>query len=279
MRHTVFAMDTCFFNSVGAYPYEVRCEMLHALGYDAMYLTLWTEKAWADIERLARTKAAYGLDVPAVYATLDIAARKENWQANRILSLFKHVPFRTDVELNLVCSDLDLANSSPEGDERAKEWLEPLLEAAKAHRANVCIYPHIHSWAERVEDGVRLCQALRHPCLKVVFCGFHWYAADGKNLAQRIAEAAPYLQSVNMCGTRRLGDTCTIEPLDCGEMDNFALLGLLEKHGYKGRIGIQGYSVGGDVFSYLRRSLATLRGFEERLEHRPHWARLDFDEQ
>ena len=38
-KHQVFAMDTCFHNSiVGTYPYNVRCEMLVELGFDAIYV-------------------------------------------------------------------------------------------------------------------------------------------------------------------------------------------------------------------------------------------------
>ena len=35
MKHSVYAMDTHFYNSIGSYPYEVRCEMLRELGLDA----------------------------------------------------------------------------------------------------------------------------------------------------------------------------------------------------------------------------------------------------
>ena len=91
-----------------------------------------------------------------------------------------------------------------------------------------------------------------------------------------IEEAMPHLYCVNMCGTRRGGSIagCTIEPLDSGEMDNFALLGLLNRNGYTGRIGFQGYSIGGDVYAYLRRSLAVFRDMEDRLERHPNWEKL-----
>lgn len=275
MRHPVFAMDTYFYNSVGAYPYEVRCEMLRELGYDMTYHTLWSEKAWADLPKIAATKAEYGLDVAAVYASLDIAAPEDDPAARRVLGVFDQLPRGISLELNLTCGDKALPNSSPDGDDRARRWLEPLLARAAHHGATVCVYPHIHSWAERVEDGVRLCRKLDHPCLKVVFCGFHWCAADGSHLPERIREAAPYLHSVNLCGANKGG--WPIQPLDCGEMDNFAVLGLLQANGYAGKIGFQGYSVGGDVYGYLKRSLATFRAFEDRLGRHPDWADLDFE--
>ncbi|MDQ1257011.1 MAG: hypothetical protein QG656_1612 [Candidatus Hydrogenedentes bacterium] len=275
MKHPVFAMDTYFYNTIGSYPYDVRCEMLRELGYDATYLTMWSEKVWQnDLAKVATTKEKYGLDIAAVYAPIDIAAKDDDPFANRVVTLPDQLPDGIDIELNINCSDKAIPCSSPDGDGMARRWLEPLLDNAKKHGSMICLYPHFHSWFERVEDGVRLCGLLGHPNLKVVFCGFHWRIVDGKDLPGRIAAAAPHLRAVNMCGASK--DGWPIEPLDCGEMDNFALLGLLHKHGYTGRIGFQGYSIGGDAYAYLKRSLATFREMEDRLERHPGWADLDF---
>ena len=64
---------------------------------------------------------------------------------------------------------------------------------------------------------------------------------------------------------------CTIEPLDSGEMDNFSLFGLLHRCGYTGRIGFQGYNIGGDVYTYLQRSINAFRSMEKRLSLHPSW--------
>src|SRR5690606_40496783 len=52
MAYRVYAMDTCFFTPHGNYDFDVRCEMLRELGYEGTYLTLWSEQAWADLERV-----------------------------------------------------------------------------------------------------------------------------------------------------------------------------------------------------------------------------------
>ncbi len=52
MTSTLFAMDTSFFGSLGAYGFDARFEMLRELGYDATYLTVWNEVAWQDLPRL-----------------------------------------------------------------------------------------------------------------------------------------------------------------------------------------------------------------------------------
>lgn len=276
MKHFVFAMDTCFRNSIaGVYLYEIRCQMLVELGFDGIYVTL----SPADLKnaaKMADTKRKYGLQVTAAYGGFNIAAPKDDPKLEQVAELFQQLPDGCDVELSLSCRDESIERSSPDGDGMAMEKLGTLLQIAERHDAHVCLYPHCGSWLERIEDGVRLCQKMNHPHLKVVFCGFHWYAVDGKDLAERIQEAIPYLNCVNMCGSRRGGNVAgyTIEPLDCGEMDNFALLCLLDRNGYTGRIGFQGYSIGGDVYAHLQRSLAVFRNMEERLEKHPNWSEL-----
>jgi len=276
MKHFMFAMDTCFTNSiVGVYPYEIRCAMLAELGYDGIYVSL-SPKELQNASQMAVTKKQYGIEVIAAYGGLDIAAEKSAPKVQQVAKLFDQLPGGCDLELSLSCSDNSIGRSSSDGDSKARETLEALLSIAEHQRANVCLYPHFGAWLERIEDGVRLCRKMNHPRLKVVFCGFHWYAVDGKDIAGRIDEASPYLHSVNMCGTRKGGNIagCTIEPLDCGEMDNFALLSLLNRSGYTGRIGFQGYSIGGDVYAYLRRSLLAFRDMEVRLERHPNWGEL-----
>jgi sugar phosphate isomerase/epimerase len=276
MKHFVFAMDTCFSNSiVGVYPYEVRCEILAELGFDGIYVSL-SPLELQNAEKMAVTKERYGIKVTAAYGGFDISADKSDPGFEQVAKLYDQLPDGCDVELSLSSKDASIGKSSSDGDSKAMDKLEVLLSLADKHNSHVCLYPHVGAWLEKVEDGVRLCKKMNHPRLKTVFCGFHWYAVDGKGLAERIEEASPYLHSVNMCGTRKGGNVAgyTIEPLDCGEMDNFALLGLLNRYGYNGRIGFQGYSVGGDVYEYLRRSLALFRDMEDRFERHPNWGQI-----
>lgn len=276
MKHFIFAMDTYFSNSItGVYPYEIRCEILAELGLDGIYVSL-SPGDLKNAAKMADTQQKYGLKVTAAYGGFDIAAAKDDPGLKQVAELFQQLPDGCDLELSISCGDESIGRSSPDGDGMAMDKLGTLFQIAEQHDAHVCLYPHFGAWLERVEDGVRLCQKMDHPRLKTVFCGFHWYAADGKNLAARIQEAVPYLNSVNMCGTRRNGNIagCTIEPLDCGEMDNFALLALLDRSGYTGRIGFQGYSMGGDVYIHLQRSLAAFRSMEERLEKHPSWSNV-----
>ena len=278
MSTPVYAMDTSFYHSLGAYDFDARCEMLRELGFDATYLTLWSEDGWADVPRLATVKERFALDVAAVYATLDVSADDDDRGNRRIVELFDRLEGCDTVEISIRSSDPALATSDPAGDDAAIGWLQTCLEAAEPRGITVALYPHLNFWLERIEDAVRLCRAIDHPLLRTVFTGYHWYAVDGKHLDARLRETAPYLTLANVCGSRRFdngsGLPATIEPLDEGELDNFAVLGALRDAGYGGMVGIQGYSIGGDVYTKLKRSLATFRDMERRLEEHPHWARL-----
>lgn len=272
----VFAMDTYFYTSLGAYDFDVRCEMLAELGFDATYLTLWSTAAEADIPRLAYVKARHGLEVAGVYTTLDITS-PSNGSESHVLKSIEALPISTQVSVALFVEAPRIARSDASRDDEALAWLERLLSITERGGHEILLYPHIDFWLERTEDAVRLCRKLAHPRLGLSFNGFHWYAVDGHHLTSRLTEASPYLRSANICGSRRLSSnngtmSATIEPLDDGELDNFILLAELQRVGYQGMIGFQGYSIGGDVYGKLRRSLAAYRSMSERLIHHPHWA-------
>ncbi|MFN3335115.1 MAG: sugar phosphate isomerase/epimerase family protein [Caldilinea sp.] len=274
----VFAMDTYFYTSLGAYAFDVRCEMLAELGYDATYLTLWSAEAEADIPRLAYVKARYGLDVAGVYTTLDIASAPAG-SAAHVLELIETLPIPTQVAVALYAEAPGRVQSDATLDDQALPWIERLLAVADRHGHEILLYPHFAFWLERTEDAVRLCRRLAHPRLGLSFNGYHWYAVDGKQLSARLDEAASYLRSTNVCGSRRLPEgsgpmPATIEPLDDGELDNFIVLAELQRIGYRGWIGFQGYSVGGDVYTKLQRSLTAYRSMITRLVKRPGWGVL-----
>jgi sugar phosphate isomerase/epimerase len=274
MSWRVYAMDTYFYNSLGAYEFDARCEMLKELGYDATYLTCWHEAAWEDVKRLGQVKRRFGLDVAACYVTLDLAEDLSSPRHRQVIELIEQVEGCWNIELSVRWTGRE--TSDPAGDEQAAGVLAELLRRAEKRQIQLLLYPHLNHWVERIEDGVRLCRQVRHPHLGVVFCGFHWYAADGKNLPLRLEEAKPYVRLANLCGSRRAPGQAvpSIEPLDSGELDNFSVVTQLQNIGYDGLIGFQGYGIGGDVYTMLRRSLGAFRDIERRVQEHPEWGKL-----
>ena len=266
MSPSVFAMDTGFYSRLGAYPLDVRCEMLAELGYDATYLTLWSDPAWADLDDLGACAARNGLGVAAVNVTAD--APFDGGESLRIVEMIRALECTSTVEIAIRNAD---------GDGEALRFLERALGAAEESGVRLLLYPHTFFWMERIQDAVRLCETLRTDRLGIVFPAFHWYAVEGDDLRAALASAAPYLGLVNICGSRPVSGQyfpATIEPLDSGEFDNFALLGALRSFGYDGMVGVQGYGIGGDAYEHFRRSIVALRAMRARLDAHPAWARL-----
>ena len=280
MGWKVYPMDTGFFNSLGSYDFDVRCEIAKELGFDATYLTLWSDFAWDDVKRLDTVRAKHGLDVAGVYVALDIAQKDDGRAGLQILDLLLTLEATDLVEVALLSGDPGIPNSDPRGDDRAIAWLERMVEAASARQIRLALYPHAGGWLERTADAVRLCQKVDHPLVRAMFTAFHWYAVGGQDLRASVDSVAPYLASVNVCGSRRVNGwvmPATIEPLDAGELDTFVVLSELKRVGYDGYVGIQGYSLAGDAYAKFRRSLAALRDIERRIEAHPHWGDLRRD--
>jgi len=273
-RASVYAMDTYFYHSQGAYSFESRCEMLRILGYDSTYLTLWSEAAWKDVDKLSTVRDRYDLGVEAVYVSMDITKAANDKNNARVLDLIRGLKDCGRVELNLSAGGGNIPRSDPSMDSLAIEWLQRLLDAAEPNGTPLSLYPHISCWLERTSDAVRLCRQLPSRLLGITFPSYHWYAIEGDRLKDTITEAAPYLHSVNLCGSRKVNGYSTIEPIYEGELDLFYMLHCLKTAGFQGSVGLQGYSVGGDVYDKLERSLATFRMLEHRLERYPHWGEL-----
>lgn len=273
-----FAMDTCFYTSLGAYEFDARCEMLAELGYEGTYLTVWSEAAWKDVPKLGAVKKRFGLDVVATYFTLELTPEGpvNLDEATRLLESLEGCP---RFELAIRYAEGGPGVSDKTGDDAAVRALEHLLPIAERRDITVALYPHWLFWMERLEDAVRLCQRINHPRLRAVFCGFHWAVVDGVLDGDRLAAAGPWLSHANVCGIgpgTNSGLPKSILPLDKGDIDNFAVLGALRTAGLPADawIGLQGYSVGGDVYANLRRSRDAFVDLQNRLTKHPHWAKM-----
>lgn len=137
-------------------------------------------------------------------------------------------------------------SSDPAGDVQALTLINQLADECKqAGLPGIALYPHIGNWMERVSDAVRLAKQAARPEVKVVFNQYHWMAAEGgQGLQQTLADALPYLQVVTLNGSAL---QASIVPLNEGQYDVAPILQELVKLKFAGSVGLQGYSIGGDV--------------------------------
>lgn len=279
MNLAVYGMDVGFYSHIGAYPLETRCAMLADLGYQATNLTLWSEPAWADLDQLWSTARRHGLDVAGIYLTIDLSLPIEHPEMRRALSAIERAG-ATPVELTFHYSNGEYAVSDAAGDADAVRFLEVAVARAEATGGELRLYPHFSFWMERVDDALRLLNSIARPVLGLTFPAFHVYALEGTGFNAALDRARPHLRGVNTNGSRRLSGQyfpVTIEPVDGGDLDNFAFLGRLREFGYEGTLGVQAYGIGGDSYAHFARSLAAIRDIERRLDAHPEWARLRAD--
>lgn len=277
MPHSFYAMDTAFYSSLGVYSLQDRCEITKAVGYDATYLSVWDGRYWAEAASLANLSQKYRLDVAGVYVVLDLALGASDLRNRGILKMLETMPEGSTLELAIKSSGASSMRSDPRGDATVIKWLLHALSIGSQRGIQILLYSHLFFWMERHSDAIRLSEAINHPNLGIVFCTYHWYAEGNEPLDGTIARAMPFLRHANFDGSRRSplgwGGVATIEALDCGELDNFAVISTLKRHGYTGPLGYHGWDEGGDPFNKLERSLLALKNMAIRAEAHPHWAR------
>jgi sugar phosphate isomerase/epimerase len=268
MRHQVAAMDLWFATAVGTYPFEVRCEILSTLGFDAIAPTLWSEEAWAGLNSLDEVTSRHGLEVSSVFCYLD--SPYDDAALSRIADLLADPPCPR-VALGVIRAGVpDIVASDPAGDAQARVALDQLLHRA-APDVQLVLYPHWTWWMQTTADALRLIDRVGDPRLTVAFSAYHWFAADGTDPGRLMADAGDRLALVNLSSAAVTGEGPVVAPLGDGELDTFALLGALERVGFTGPIELLGYGVGGDVPARLERSLRLLRETERRLAASPSW--------
>jgi sugar phosphate isomerase/epimerase len=254
-------MDFHFQTSMGVYSLDAQCEMLAELGYAGLCVSAWSP----ELDKLAQVKPRHGIEVNGVYVIFQSGGNDA--QMHRLVESIEG------------CSTIELALRSGEGIQDGDlHMLEALLPVCERRGINIALYPHVKYGMQTTTEALSLCRRFSHPRLGIAFNGYHWYAMREGHLARRLTDAAPFLKLVNIAGCRfsplGWGSVATIEPLDEGEMDNFVLLGQLQRTGYAGPIGFLGWSegMGGDVYGNLDRSVTAFRSMEQRLVDHPSWA-------
>jgi sugar phosphate isomerase/epimerase len=269
----LYAMDTFFYTTLGSYDLTARCQILSELGYDGTHLTVWSERAERDIARLATVPAHYKLDVCGVYFMLDI---HDAQQAQHTIDLIQSIPITTTIELAMHAGGSHQHCGDASLDAQAVPYIQQICDIAAQHGHQVVLYPHVHFWLESHTDAIRICRHINHPRLGISFNAFHWYALGNRDIGDTLTALKPYLAAVNICGTRMLPPgqrlPASIELIDEGELDLFHVLCELKRIGYTGPVGLQGFGIGGDVYSKLRHSHDAFDELMHRVALRSHWA-------
>lgn len=248
-----FAMDTGTRDAQHETP-EAQVGMLAALGYAGI--------GWTGADGLPEVLAALdknGLRLFTIYYTLDIDTATPDAIAPAI-----ETASGRDAFLWLSLTSASLPSSAPEGDAKAVALVQGIAERAAQANLKVALYPHVDAWLERVDDALRVVQAVNLPNVGATFNLYHWLReGDRAGLSALLDRAVPSLFAVTINGSSNGG---TIETLGSGAFDILGLLVALDARGYSGPIGLQGYGIGGNVHENLKNSMQAWRATERLLE-------------
>jgi sugar phosphate isomerase/epimerase len=263
MTHPIHALDSFFYSSMGVYAFQTQCEMLSELGYDGITVAAWGGTPLTDLTLLPSVREKHGLKVEGLYLVLHEG--RNDALVQRIVETVEGVEL---IELAI--------QTSVNGSDAILRVIESLLLIAERRGLRIALYPHLHHVTQTTTQVVQICEHFKHPRLGASFNGYHWYASQEGRLEDRLEAMKPWLMQVVASGSALSqlgwGGVATMEPVDRGEMDNFALIAALNRIGYAGSIGVLGWDYGGDIYLKLERCLASLRDIDQRLATHPTWA-------
>jgi sugar phosphate isomerase/epimerase len=263
MAHRIHALDSFFYSSMGVYAFQTQCEMLAEIGYDGITVAAWGGTPLTDLSLLPCVRENHGLHIEGLYVVLHEG--RNDALIRRIVETVEGVEL---IELAI--------QTTVNGAQAILRFIESLLPIVERRGLRIALYPHLHHVTQTTTQVVQICELFAHPCLGASFNGYHWYASQEGELERRLCAMKPWLMQVVTSGSALSqlgwGGVATMEPVDRGEMDNFALIAALNRVGYTGSIGVLGWDYGGDIYLKLQRCLATLREIDQRLVRNPSWS-------
>ena len=249
-----FAMDTAI-RDAKHNTRDNQVKMVGELGYDGISLGLGNI---VDLKETLSLLDARKLKLYAIYLTVSIDAEQIPEKLVQAMTVLKG----RGTCLWLAVSSSSQRLSSPAGDLLAVPYLQRIADAAADNKLSVALYPHANVWLERVEDGIRVAEKLKHPNVGVTFNLCHWLkVSPGQDLVTIIRKAAPHLTMVSINGADHGGKDWKqlIQRLDRGNYDVGKVIAALRDVGYKGPVGFQGFGIGGDAHANLAGTMAAWR--------------------
>lgn len=242
---SLFVMDTGL-RGPDVPDWETRAKLAKDLGFRGIGVTLDPAQLGKIVEILDR----HSLEVSALYT---VPGLEDSWDEKKwsgVVRILKDRPTR--IELALV-SRKGIKLSDPSGDPLALELIRRLLDLTGEKGPVYSIYPHRGSWAERTSDGVRLAKQINDPRFGTHFNLIHTRWVEPKlALGTLLDDAKPFLKAVTINGIAN----GSIVPLGIGNEDLSQLLKELDRIGYQGPIGLQGYGIPGKSADHLGKSMA-----------------------
>jgi len=259
LTNPFFAMDTATIDANHAMPQQ-QVEMVKELGYAGIAFWPANPKQQGNaLKDLVTELSRNELAVFPVYFSISVEnAREQNlpsiMEAVRVLG-------RYNGTIWLAITRENYSSLNAYRDDDAVELITEIADDAEEQNVKVALYPHVDFWMDDVEDALRLARETNRRNVGVTFNLYHWLrTGDPADMEKLLSEVMPYLSVVTINGSSTAG---SIEPLGEGTFDVYSFLKALNRLGFEGPIGLQGYAVQGDVHKNLKRSMETWRRYSD----------------
>lgn len=263
----LFVMDTAMVTKYSTPLTRFDVEMAAKLGYSGIAPDVSGEQTWDHVtDKVVPLLDEYRLKLVAIFCEIQVGRDRFNVDSR----ISAHLPALRGHETTIWISTTSLRDatntlqpSDPAGDAMAAAAIRQVAEAAADSGCQVSLYPHFGTLTERVEDAVRVSRKVGRKNVGVTFNLCHYLRSESETPLRNVLEIArPHLTLVTTCGADKNGTSWAqlIQPLDTGTFPQKVLLAELQRIGYQGPIGLQGYDVSKNYHlepsENLRRSMA-----------------------
>ena len=150
-------------------------------------------------------------------------------------------------------------------DAEAVKLVQEIADLAQASGVRVALYGHAGFYVATANDAVRIVKLANRPNVGASINLCHEFITkNGDRLDETLKNAAPCLALVTINGVDAKHKKYILR-LDEGDYDQVAWIEQLQAIGYKGPVGLQCYSVKGDVTENLKADIAAWRKITNQL--------------
>jgi len=158
------------------------------------------------------------------------------------------------------------AKEKGDHDAEAVKLVQQVADLAKDNGLRVALYGHVGFYVASAEDSARIASKVERPNVgaSITLC-HEFLTGNGEKLDETLRHAAPsaFLATINGI---HVADKKYLLRLDQGDLDLAGYLQKLQAAGYKGPVGIQCYSVPGDIRENLAIDIAAWRKISAKLK-------------
>jgi len=237
-----------------------QAKLLKQLGFDGVGYALWLGEA---MDTNLRALDAQGQQLYLVYMTVNLDPEKPAFDARvpEALAKLKGRPVTVSVLFR------GFPPGDPQGMKRAVKVLRELGDLAAKSDLKISIYHHTNDWTESLLFALQVVKQVDHAQVGANFNLCHWLKVDGdKDYRRVLRRNAKRIFAVTINGAQVGAEAWIgglIQPLDRGDFDNRALLGLLQEIAYEGPIGLMCYGIPDNTPEHLERSMRVWKSWQK----------------